>query len=211
MLSFVLASRAKSENALLGEAKEIVDVIAGRLKHTSLGYAAVGSEAWNDAEKALIVEPKLAHRKNSAVITADGKALGVIAVLDPRIAGKIDKKLSAAYVEIDYELFAGVAEKDVEIAEISKFPGISIDLSLLVDKETAFGTVKDAISEFKCEYLRDISFIDLFTDETMPEGKASMTVRLQFVSYEGTLQLDTVNGYKAEILKLLETKGYTLR
>ncbi len=45
----------------------------------------------------------------------------------------------------------------------------------------------------------------------MPEGKASMTVRLQFVSYEGTLQLDTVNGYKAEILKLLEAKGYTLR
>ncbi|MBO7403079.1 MAG: phenylalanine--tRNA ligase subunit beta, partial [Lachnospiraceae bacterium] len=121
VLSFVLASRAKTENALLGEAKEIVDVIAGRLKHTSLGYAAVGSEAWNDAEKALIVEPKLAHRKNSAVITADGKALGVIAVLDPRIAGKIDKKLSAAYVEIDYELFAGVAEKDVEITEISKF------------------------------------------------------------------------------------------
>jgi phenylalanyl-tRNA synthetase beta chain len=211
VLSFVLASRAKSENALLGEAKEIVDVIAGRLKHTSLGYAAVGSEAWNDAEKALIVEPKLAHRKNSAVITADGKALGVIAVLDPRIAGKIDKKLSAAYVEIDYELFAGVAEKDVEITEISKFPGISIDLSLLVDRETAFGTVKDAISDYKCEYLRDISFIDLFTDDTMPEGKASMTVRLQFVSYEGTLQLDTVNGYKAEILKLLEAKGYTLR
>ena len=211
VLSFVLASRAKTENALLGEAKEIVDVIAGRLKHTALGYAAVGSDEWNNAEKALLVEPKLAHKKNSAVITADGKALGVIAVLDPRIAGKIDKKLSAAYVEIDYELFAGVAEKDVEIAEISKFPGISIDLSLLVDKETAFGTVKDAISEFKCEYLRDISFIDLFTDDTMPADKASMTVRLQFVSYEGTLQLDTVNGYKAEILKLLEGKGYTLR
>ncbi len=211
VLSLVLASRVKSENELLGEAKEIADIIADKFKHAKLGYEGTESAAFANAVSAKLLEPSIFHPKNSAVITAGGKNIGVIGVVDSRVSAKIDKKLSAAAIELDYELFAGIEDGEVEFREVSKFPGISIDLSLLVDKDTAFGTVSSAISEYDCEFLRDITFIDLFKDDTMPEDKASMTVRLQFMSYEGTLQLDTVNGYKADILKLLEQKGYTLR
>ncbi len=211
VLALMLASRVKTENQLLGEVKEIADVIADKFKHTSLVYAAKDSALWQKGLEGKLFETALIHPKNSAVISDGKEALGIISALNPRVSGKIDKKLSAAFLEIDYAAFAGITEGEVEFNEVSKYPGISIDLSLLVDKDTAFGTVKDAISEYSCEYLRDISFIDLFSYDTMPADKASMTVRLQFVSYEGTLQLDTVNGYKAEILKLLEGKGYTLR
>ncbi len=212
VLSLVTASRAKSENALLGEAKNIVDVFASRLKNTKLSYVALSDEA----AKACVKENKLAelqlvHPKNSALICAGDTAIGVIAVVDPRVASKIDKKLNAAFVEIDYELFAQIEQKAVEFSEISKFPGINIDLSILVDKNTSFGSIRDIVMSYDCEVLRDCSFIDLFHDDTMEENQASMTVRLQFVSFEGTLALETVNGYKAEILALLADKGYTLR
>ncbi len=212
VLSLALGSRAKSENALLGEVKNITDALAASLKNTSLTYVSLSdAKAKADAEANKLVEMQLVHPKNSAVVYAGDIAIGVIAVLNPRVATKIDKKLSVAVLELDYELFADIEAKKVEFAEISKFPGISIDLSLMVDRNTSFGAVRDIIMSYPCEVLRGVSFVDLFSDDTMAEGTASMTVRMQFTSFEGTLALDTVNGYKADILALLEKNGYKMR
>ncbi len=212
VLSLIMASRTKSENALLSEVKQIADKLAETLKNITFEYPAIDLnklEADETLSKAIV--KSLIHPKNSALIASKGTVIGYISVLNPRIAEKIDKKLHAAVLEIDYEQFAELEENKILYKEMSRFPGISIDLSLLVDKGTAFGTVRDIIMEYPCRYLSDCSFVGLFSDETLPDGKCSMTVRMQFISYEGTLALDTVNEYKEEILKLLSQKGYEMK
>ncbi len=199
LLSFVLASKNKTENELLAEAKNIVDSVAYTIKNAHVRYNAGAAE-----------QNCMLHPKNSALIEADnGKEIGVISVLNPRIAGNIDKKLNVAYVEIDYADFAGITLGGISYKEMSRFPGMSIDLSLLVDNDTTFGEVSSKIS--RNEFLENIEFVDIFRDDSLPTGKCSMTVRLQFISYERTLQSEEVNGFIKEILDGLKSEGIELR
>lgn len=212
VLSLVAASKTKSENQLLKEVKKVADSLMLGLKNKSFEYKKLDIAAVEaDAELIKAIPTKLLHPKNSALLAADGRVLGCISVLNPRVADKIDKKIHAAVLEIDYADFADVEAKPVTYKELSKFPGISIDLSVLVEEGTNFGTIRDIVMAYECEELRDCTFVDLFRDDSIEAGKCSMTVRMQFVSYEQTLALDTVNAHKQNILDALSAKGYALR
>lgn len=202
-LSLVISSRKRKENEILAELKEVLEYISSKIKHQMPVYTVCsGSEGW-------------IHPKNSADINlkckGELKKIGYISVLNPRIADKIDKKLKAAVLEIDYTDFAETDFMPVVFKETSKFPGISIDLSLVIDKTVHFSDIVELVNSAQTEYLAGCSFIDTFEDDSMPEGKHSMTIRLQFVSCERTLSGDEVNGYVQNILRVLKDKDISLR
>lgn len=213
VLSLVAASRDKKENELLADVKEIADTLTFVLKNKKLNYKPLtlesdSSAAWRKASK-LIGE--LYHPKNSAAISIDGNEIGYISVLNPRIADKIDKKLNAAILEIDYKSFAEAEYIPVQSREASKFPGIYIDLSLLVDDSATFGSIRDIVMGYDCKYLQECEYIDVFKDASMPDGKRSMTVRLWFQSFEGTLSGEEVNKYVQDILQNLEKNDIKMK
>ena len=199
-LSMVIASKERSEYEVLSELKKAVDHIAGVVKNAAFTYTQEQRPEYN-----------FIHPKNSAVITLGGIEVGYISVLNPRIAANIDRKLSAAICEIDLAAFAQFAAVPVKAAEVSKFPGMSIDLSLLVDAETNYDYVAGIIRDAANEYLLGCSFVDVFEDETLPEGKVSMTVRLSFGSNLRTLSSDEVNVYVKDCLSALSEKDINLR
>ena len=63
---------------------------------------------------------------------------------------------------------------------------------------------------YECKFLQSCEFIDMYKDKAL-NNKASMTIRMQFISYEGTLSGDEVNGYTQDILKMLAGKGIKIR
>ncbi len=198
VLSIVSASKEKSAKQVLSEVKEMIETISCQIKNKTISYAPADA-----------VE-NYCHPKNSAKILLDGKEIGLITELNPRVADKIDKKLSAAVAEIDFACFAEQEKMQVLYKEISKFPGISIDLSLLVDDTVSFGLVHDTVMAYECKFLQSCEFIDMYKDKAL-NNKASMTIRMQFISYEGTLSGDEVNGYTQDILKMLAGKGIKIR
>ena len=200
VLSLCLASKEKSEKEVLAEVKGIMDGLVMEWKHQEVSYLTDKKPSYS-----------FIHPKNSAMISVGGTEIGYISVLHKRISDQIDRKLSAAFFEVDFGLFADVEQREVKYSEISRYPGIDIDLSLLVDKSMVFGILCKSISRFSCQYLQSIQYVDVFEDDTLPAGKHSMTIRLQFVSYENTLSGEQVNGYVKEILMLLEKEGITLR
>ena len=200
VLSLLYVSREKNENELLAKVKEVADAIASDIKNSEFGYCTENKPAY-----------KFTHAKNSATMYIDGKEAGYISVLTPKVASKLDKKVAAAMLEIDLGVFAEAEYKSVDFKELSKFPGINIDLSLLTDDNETFGKVSEIAKSINCEYLENISFVEIFKDASIPSGKKSMTIRLQFVSYERTLQGEEVNGFVQDILKKLGENEITLR
>ncbi|MCR5332077.1 MAG: phenylalanine--tRNA ligase subunit beta [Lachnospiraceae bacterium] len=198
--SMIIASREADEYSVIGELKKAVDHIAKVTRNKNFEFV---------QDKP--VEYGFVHPKNSARIMLDGTEIGYISVLNPKVAAKIDKRLAAAFCEIDLDAFAKTSCADLVFEEVSKYPGISIDLSLLTDKDTSFGSIKNTVCSLNNEMLKDVSYVDVFEDASLPEGKVSLTIRLYYGSNEQTLLTDDVNGYVKEVLDKLSEQGISLR
>lgn len=200
VLSICLASKEKNETEVLEQVKKVMDGLAMEWKHQKAVYDTAQKPAYS-----------FIHPKNSAAVCMEGKNIGYISVVHPKISDQIDHKLCAAILEIDFEDFAEIEQKEIVFGEVSKYPGISIDLSLLVEKSMKFGELCELILQYPCSALKELQYVDVFEDDTLPKEKCSMTIRLHFLSYEATLSLEEVNGSVKDILGLLEKEGIRLR
>ncbi|MBO4414483.1 MAG: phenylalanine--tRNA ligase subunit beta [Lachnospiraceae bacterium] len=198
--SMIIASREADEYSVISELKKAVDHIAKVTRNKDFDFVKDG-----------LPDYCFIHPKNSASIMLDGVNIGYISVLNPKISSKIDKKLAAAVCEIDLDAFAKTAPADIKFEEISKYPGISIDLSLLTDKAASFGSLKDIVCGLNNDMLQSVSYVDVFEDPSLPAGKVSLTIRLYYCSQERTLLTEEVNGYVKDVLDAFAAKGISLR
>ncbi|MBQ5992016.1 MAG: phenylalanine--tRNA ligase subunit beta [Clostridia bacterium] len=154
------------------------------------------------------VEPVNAweHPANTAAIVLDGRTIGTISTVHPEVAAEIDKKASLVTLELDMDTLSEIKDDELHYREASRFPGIDIDLSFVVDKDVTFADVTDPFLTDRDETLQNISLVDIYE----AEGK-SMTIRLSFVSPVKTLQKAEVQAYIDRILAVLAEKNIRLR
>ena len=146
------------------------------------------------------------HPANTAAIVLDGKTIGTISTVHPEVAAEIDKKAALVTLELDMDALAEIPEAELKYREASRFPGIDIDLSFVVDRDVTFADVTGPFFEDRDETLQGISLVDIYEAEVK-----SMTIRLSFVSPNKTLQKAEVQAYIDRILKVLSEKNIRLR
>lgn len=200
-LGIVIGSKKLSEKDVYFKVKEIIETLVFTIKSTRVSFKMDET----------LHKYNYVHPVNSASIYVKDNKIGYFSVLNPRIKNNIDKKLHVAYAEIDMDDLEKVIAEPVRYMEVSKYPGITVDLSLLVDKNSLYENVVDSIKEFSCEYLQKYSLVDIFEDEKVLPGKKSVTVRFEFASMERTLESQEINKMVEELLAVLGKKGIELR
>ncbi len=160
------------------------------------------------------VEPELAnceprfkwqHPRNSAVIMAGGEALGWVCALTPSVLRNIDRKAAVVCGELDMDAFAGLAAGELGYNEPSRFPGIDIDLSVVLTEGMRFADMEPAWRG--AGHLTGVSLIDSFQQA----GRRSLTLRFGFSSMEKTLSKEEVQPIVDGIVEKLGAAGAVLR
>ena len=160
------------------------------------------------------VEPELAnceprfkwqHPRNSAVIMAGGEALGRVCALTPSVLRNIDRKAAVVCGELDMDAFAGLAAGELGYNEPSRFPGIDIDLSVVLPEGMRFADMEPAWRG--AGHLTGVSLIDSFQQA----GRRSLTLRFGFSSMEKTLSKEEVQPIVDGIVEKLGAAGAVLR
>jgi phenylalanyl-tRNA synthetase beta chain len=200
-LAFVVASKKLSEKEVYFKCKEIIEQTIMAVKNFAPSFAV----------KEELSKYNYVHPVNSAAVLLKGEEIGYFSILDPRVKNKIDKKLNVAFAEIDMANLEKVEKENLKYTEISKYPGVTIDLSLLVDKSLRYENIVESVKEYQCEYIQGIRLIDIFEDEKLLPGKKSVTIRLDFGSMERTLEGSEIQTMVDELLALLSKKGMELR
>jgi phenylalanyl-tRNA synthetase beta chain len=144
----------------------------------------------------------IAHPYQSADIIKDGKKVGVIAKLHPKVAKEFDID-EAYFAEIDLETLKPEKKK---AKDIIKFPKVTRDLSLVVSKDMSYKEVFEIIDGLSLDVLKDFYPIDIYD---LGESN-SLTIRF-ILQDNKTLQEDEINAIMEKILKALESKGIRLR
>ena len=200
-LGIVIASKKLSEKELYFKCKEIVDQLLLAVKNITPNYKLKEELAKNN----------YVHPVNSAAIFLKDEEIGYFSVINPRVKNKIDKKLNVAFAEIDIENMEKVAAESLRYSEVSKYPGVTIDLSLLMDKAQKYEKIQVAVNELDCEYLKSYHLIDIFEDEKLLPGKKSVTVRFEFISRERTLEGQEIQKMVDDLLEILNVLDIEIR
>lgn len=200
-LGIVIASKKLSDKEIYFKCKEIIEQTLLAVKNIAPTFAV----------KEELAKYNYVHPVNSASIKLKDVEIGFFSVINPKIKNKIDKKLSVAFAEIDIEDMEKVAAEPIRYTEVSKYPGVTIDLSLLTDKALRYENIASYISEYKCGYLQSFYPVDVFEDEKLLPGKKSVTVRFEFISKDRTLEGQEIQNMVDDLLKILGSKGIDIR
>ena len=200
-LGIVLASKKLSEKEIYYKCKEIIEQL----------FLAIKNIAPTFEVKESMVSGNYIHPVNHAAISLQGEAVGLFSVLDPKIRNRMDKKLNVVFAEIDLELMEKVSANPLRYAEVSRYPGVTIDLSLLLDKELRYEKLSSHIREYNCEYLQSFRLVDIFEDDRLLPGKKSVTVRFEFISKDRTLEGQEIQTMVDELLGVLASKNIVIR
>lgn len=150
------------------------------------------------------VKRKALHPGQTASIVLDDKEVGVIGALHPQVLQNLGLSKSAYVFEIDLKVL-GVAEVPA-YTPISKFPEVSRDLAVVVDRQAAVAEMSDAIVSAAGEYLKDLSVFDIYSGEGIDPQRKSVAFSLTFQHSSRTLNEDEINNATALVVKRLEEK-----
>jgi phenylalanyl-tRNA synthetase beta chain len=76
----------------------------------------------------------------------------------------------------------------VKFKELAKFPAVTRDFSLLLDKNIQFGSISSLANQVEKTLLKQVQLFDVYEGKNLPEGKKSYAVRFILQDETKTLQ-----------------------
>lgn len=133
-----------------------------------------------------------------AKVSVEDETLGFIGKIHPLI-------LDDSYAfEINLEVLFKNIQKQEKFELISRYPSISRDISIVVDKEIPAIKFEELIRQTSRNYLTNLDIFDVYHDEKFGTNKVSLGFRLTFNSTEKTLENDDVDKIMKSILFRLQ-------
>jgi phenylalanyl-tRNA synthetase beta chain len=151
------------------------------------------------------------HPGRTAEILLNGKKIGFVGQVHPSIQKEFD--LKDTYV---FELsLKAVLEEETDALRykaIPRFPSMTRDIALVVNRETVSGTLKEIILTAGAPLLKVVHVFDLYEGDKMVEGKKSIAFTLKYADPERTLTDEEVAKVHERVLGALKEKaGAVLR
>ncbi|CBG39319.1 phenylalanine--tRNA ligase subunit beta [Helicobacter mustelae] len=141
--------------------------------------------------------PHVFHPYQSAEVLRDGKKLGIIAKLHPSIAKELEIQ-NAFICELDVDAF--LLEHPL-FSPFSKLPTSQRDLTVLIDRDIAFGNIRDVLMSARILHLKNLYPMDIFSEN---ETQIALSIRVEIVPLENNLREEDIQAIMQKILEILE-------
>jgi phenylalanyl-tRNA synthetase beta chain len=141
------------------------------------------------------------------------KSLGQMGIVSKSICRPFDIDTDVYFAELNWDAMLKATRKNsVEFTEIPKFPAVSRDLALLVDKKTTFAEIEQIARKSEKKLLKEITLFDVYEGNNLPEGKKSYAVNFVLQDEEKTLNDKQIDAVMQKIWQSIEKElGAALR
>ena len=125
-----------------------------------------------------------------------GKVMIEMGVVSKKILKQAEISNSVYYAEINWTAITNAVKKaEVHFTEIPKYPAVSRDLALLLDKNIEFAEVEKIAKQTEKKLLKKVELFDVYEGDKLPEGKKSYAVNFVLQDPEKTMgdkQIDAI-------------------
>ena len=131
-----------------------------------------------------------------SIVTKAGKMIAELGIVAYNLTKNMGITNEVFFADIYWDnLLKAVKKNVVEYTEISKYPAVSRDLALLVDKATEFEQIKEIAYSTEKKLLKAVELFDVYEGKNLPEGKKSYAVNFILQDEQKTLndkQIDSI-------------------
>lgn len=126
--------------------------------------------------------------KSTKISQKGGKTIVQYGVVSRKQTKKLDIEAPVYYADFNWNnLMKLVKSKNVTFYDIPKFPAVSRDLALLLDKKVEFAEIEAAAYGAERKLLREVRLFDVYDGKNLEDGKKSYAVNFTLQSDEKTL------------------------
>ncbi len=108
-------------------------------------------------------------------------------LLQPKILKQVDIKQPVVYAEIDLDYIFKNHTKSLTYKELSKFPAVRRDLSVVVDKKVTFDQIKEVTRKVDKKLIQYIDVFDQYIGENIGDSKKSYSISFILQDQDKTL------------------------
>ena len=165
-----------------------------------------------DVEYERLSDNPVYHPGRSAKIMLNGKQLGVIGEVHPSVARNFEIGTKTYIGEIDFTAVFNAVDTDVKYVPLTRFPAMTRDFSIVVDKMTPVAAIEKVIKKAGGKLLSKLELSDVYTGSQIPEDKKSVMYKAEFKAPDRSLTGEEADNLHAKIVKNLGSElGAELR
>ncbi len=184
--------------------KGIVDSMLKNIGVEDFEYAAC-------TDPAVFAEAEAFHPGRCAVITKDGKAIGIVGELHPETLENYGIGVKAYAAKMNVTELLDIANAVKTYKPLPKFPAAVRDLAIVCDENLPVAELEKAIKRAVGNTLESVTLFDVYKGKQIAEGKKSVAYSIAMRSHEGTLTDEQSDAAVKRVLKDLEKLGAELR
>ncbi|OGR26094.1 MAG: phenylalanine--tRNA ligase subunit beta [Desulfobacterales bacterium RIFOXYA12_FULL_46_15] len=146
------------------------------------------------------------YQKGYAAIVRSGNVLiGSLGKIDSRVLRNFGLKQDAFVFDFRFDAIQGLLPGAITARLLSKFPSISRDITIIVNRSVTVGRVLEQIETFsgKDPLIEKVFLFDLFEGTPLSDGKKSLSFRIVYRSWEKTLKEKNIQKIHEAISKML--------
>ena len=152
------------------------------------------------------------HPGKTAVFKKGKEILATVGEVHPAVAENFGIGKKVFVFEADIATLMKYTAKKFSFEQLPKYPAISRDLAILVDKNVAAGEVEKVISKSAGKFFNGVNLFDVYTGDRISADKKSLAFAIKFQSNERTLKDEEADDAFKNILSQVEkTFGAELR
>ena len=151
------------------------------------------------------------HPGRTAEITVDGKVIGVIGEIHPKVADNYDINAKVYTAELDLEVMLESVGAERTYKALPKFPAVTRDLAILCDRDLPVAAIKTIIVNNVGALLEKVELFDVYQGSQIPEDKKSVAYTFTMRSENSTLSDKQCDKIVRKIVADLENIGAQIR
>ncbi len=151
--------------------------------------------------------------KATVIENRGGKKFVEMGLVSKKILKSAGIDQEVYYAELNWTaLMKAIKKQKVEYVEISKYPSVSRDLALLLDKGVEFARVEQIAYQSEKKLLKKVELFDVYEGKNLPDGKKSYAVNFILQDEQKTLNDKQIDAIMNKIIANLKKElGAELR
>ena len=189
---------AREEDSDFFDIKGVAEALLGYLGINNATFEANVAEGFS--------LPSYLHPQASCLIKADGREIGCLGFIHPKVLTSLDMTGPIMVLDIAWEVLTALAESKKKFKPLDKFQGIRRDVALLVPLDLTNEKINTTVKNFGSPIIRNALPFDLYKGKGIPDGKKSVAYAVWYFNPDRTLTDDEVSETHTRLVAFLKDK-----
>jgi len=137
-------------------------------------------------------------------VKVGNQSIAQIGKVMPKLAKEVGISQEIFYANIDWDLLLNFTNDNIVFEEVSKFPQVRRDLSLVVDQSVSFESIKEMAQRVERKLLKQMNVFDVYQGDKINEGKKAYAVSFFLQDTEKTLNDKVIDKTMSRLMGAFE-------